>query len=117
MSLSQGVVGTATGFLLRGPHQRRVRTFIETRLDDVRSDRTAHQLRLEQLIPSLVEEFGGKKSAEEIRACADAVLGEFVDVPVRMFVLTLAHRRARECLLDGSCASLIASTRVSALGS
>jgi hypothetical protein len=56
-----------------------------------------------------VEEFGDEKPAEEIRACADAVLGELIDVPVRRFVLTLAHRRARECLRDGSCASLVAS--------
>ena len=96
--------------LIRDEIARRVRNFIETRLDDVRSDRTAHELRLEKLIPSLVEEFGDEKPAEEIRACAEAVLGEFVDVPVRRFVLTLAHRRARECLREGSCASLVAST-------
>lgn len=80
-----------------------------TRLDDVRSDPTAHQLRLEKLIPSLVDEFAAERPAEEIRACADAILGELVDVPVRRFVLTLAHRRARECLRDGSYASLVAS--------
>jgi hypothetical protein len=56
-----------------------------------------------------VEEFGREKPAEEIRACADAVLGEFAHVRVRSFVLTLAHRRARECLNDGNCASLVAS--------
>jgi hypothetical protein len=37
------------------------------------------------------------------------VLAEFADVPVRSFVLTLAHRRARECFRDGSCAELVAS--------
>jgi arsenate reductase len=86
----------------------RVREFVETRLDDVRTDQTAHRQRLQKLIPSLVEEFGDEKPAEEIRACADTVLAEFADVPVRRFVLTLAHRRARECLRDGSCASLVA---------
>jgi hypothetical protein len=80
-----------------------------TRVDDVRTDETAHRLRLQKLIPSLVEEFGDEKPAEEIRACADAVLAEFVDVPVRSFVLTLAHRRARERLRNGSCAELVAS--------
>jgi arsenate reductase (thioredoxin) len=86
----------------------RVREFVEMRLDDVRTDQTAHRQRLQKLIPSLVEEFGDEKPAEEIRACADTVLAEFADVPVRRFVLTLAHRRARECLRDGSCASLVA---------
>jgi hypothetical protein len=95
--------------LIRDEIERRVRDFAETRLDCVRTDRTAHELRLEKLIPSLVEEFGDDKPAEEIRACADVVLSEFVDVPVRRFLLTLAHRRARECLRDGSCASLVAS--------
>jgi hypothetical protein len=75
----------------------------------IRTDETAHRLRLQQLIPSLVEEFGHEKPAEEIRACADAVLADFADVPVRSFVLTLAHRRARECLRDGTCTPLVAS--------
>jgi hypothetical protein len=94
---------------IRDEIEQRVREFVETRLDDVRTDETAHRLRLQKLIPSLVEEFGHEKPAEEIRACADVVLGEFADVPVRSFVLTLAHRRARGCLRDGSCASLVAS--------
>jgi arsenate reductase (thioredoxin) len=94
---------------IRDEVEHRVRDFIETRLGDVRSDETAHRLRLQKLIPSLVEEFGDERPAEEIRACADAVLAEFADVPVRSFVLTLAHRRARECLRDGSCAELVAS--------
>jgi arsenate reductase (thioredoxin) len=94
---------------IRDEIEQRVRDFIATRLDDVRSDETAHRLRLQKLIPSLVDEFGGEKRAEEIRACADAVLAGFADVPVRTFVLALAHRRARECLRDGSCAGLVAS--------
>jgi arsenate reductase (thioredoxin) len=93
---------------IRDKIEQRVRDFIATRLDDVRIDETAHRLRLQKLIPSLVEEFGGEKPAEEIRVCADAVLAEFADVPVRSFVLTLPHRRARECLRDGSCAELVA---------
>jgi len=94
---------------IRDEVEQRVRDFIETRLGDVRRDETAHRLRLQRLIPSLVDEFGGEKPAEEIRACADAVLAEFADVPVRSFVLALAQRRARECLRDGSCAELVAS--------
>jgi arsenate reductase (thioredoxin) len=93
---------------IRDEIEQRVEEFVETRLDDIRADRTAHELRLEKLIPSLVEEFADEKPAEEIRACADVVLAEFADVPVRSFVLTLARRRARECLRDGSCASLVA---------
>jgi arsenate reductase len=94
---------------IRDEVEQRVRDFIATRLGDVRSDETAHRLRLQKLIPSLVDEFGGEKPAEEIRACADAVLAGFADVPVRSFVLALAQRRARECLRDGSCAELLAS--------
>jgi arsenate reductase (thioredoxin) len=94
---------------IRDEIEQRVHDFVQTRLDDVRSGETAHRLRLQKLIPSLVEEFGDEKPAEEIRTCADAVLAEFADVPVRSFVLTLAHRRARECLRDGSCAALVAA--------
>jgi hypothetical protein len=94
---------------IRDEVEHRVRDFIEARVGDVRTDETAHRLRLQKLIPSLVEEFGGEKPAEEIRACADAVLAGFADVPVRSFVLALAHRRTRECLRDDSCAELVAS--------
>jgi hypothetical protein len=94
---------------IRDEVEQRVRDFVETRLGDIRSDETAHRLRLQKLIPSLVEEFGDEKPAEEIRACADAVLVDFADVPVRSFVLTLAHRRARECLRDGNCRAVVAS--------
>jgi hypothetical protein len=58
------------------------------------------------LLPSLVEEFEGEKTPDEIRACTDAVLSQFDDTPVRSFVLTLAHRRARECLREPECALL-----------
>lgn len=95
---------------IRNDIEQRVRDFVEGRLDEVRGNSTAHKLRLERLIPSLVDEFGPEKPAEEIRACADFVLNDYADVPVRSFVLTLAHRKARECLKDGSCASLVAST-------
>jgi arsenate reductase (thioredoxin) len=94
---------------IRDEIEQRVRDFVETRVDDVRTDETAHRLRLQKLIPSLVEECGDEKPAKEIGARADAVLAEFADVPVRSFVLTLAHRRARECLRDGSCAEPLAS--------
>jgi hypothetical protein len=82
-------------------------------LERVRKIRDDISQRVNQLVVELDQEdlaaFGDEKPAEEIRACADAVLAGFADVPVRSFVLTLAHRRARECLPDGSCAELVAS--------
>ena len=51
----------------------KVKELIETRLDAIRSDGTAHAMRLQRLLPSLIEDFGAEKPAEEIRACADLV--------------------------------------------
>jgi arsenate reductase len=85
---------------------QRVRAFIETRVDEIRADRTAHELRLERMLPSLVEEFENIRTAEDIRACADAILADYDDVPVRTFILTLADRRIRECLREDLCAAL-----------
>jgi arsenate reductase (thioredoxin) len=92
--------------LIRDEIEGRVREFVETRLDEVRADPTAHRLRLERLLPNLVEEFEGERTPEEIRACADAVLSEFDDAPVRSFILTLAHRRTRDCLREPECSLL-----------
>jgi arsenate reductase (thioredoxin) len=92
--------------LIRDEIEGCVREFVETRLDEVRADPTAHRLRLERLLPGLVEEFEGEKTPEEIRACADAVLSEFDDAPVRSFILTLAHRRTRDCLREAECSLL-----------
>jgi arsenate reductase (thioredoxin) len=92
--------------LIRDEIEGRIREFVETRLDEVRADPTAHRLRLERLLPNLVEEFEGEKTPEEIRACADAVLSEFDDAPVRSFILTLAHRRTRDCLREPECSLL-----------
>ena len=90
---------------IRDEIERRVLALLE-RADEIRADRTAHERRLEQLLPRLVEEFGETKPAEEIRACADAILCEFDDAPVRTFVLTVAERRARDCLREPVCAAL-----------
>jgi arsenate reductase (thioredoxin) len=92
--------------VIRDDLEGRVRTFVDTRLDEVRAARTAHAFRLAKLLPPLVEEFEGVKTPEEIRACADAILSDYDDVPVRSFVLTLADRRARECLREEECAAL-----------
>ena len=91
---------------IRDDIERRVVEFMETRLDEVRADSTAHRLRLGRMLPDLVAEFGETRPAEEIRACADAILAEYDDAPVRSFVLTLAHRRTRECLREENCAVL-----------
>jgi arsenate reductase len=86
---------------IRDAVEVRVRELIDQRLDLIRSDRTAHELRLEALLPGLVEEFGGRYADAEIRTAADAALAEYHDAPVRSFVLTLAHRNARELLRRG----------------
>jgi len=84
----------------------RVKDMIEQRLDAVRTDRTAHQLRLERLLPDLAAEFAGVRSDGEIRACADAILSDYQESPVRSFVMSLAHRRTRDCLRQEQCEAL-----------
>jgi hypothetical protein len=64
-------------------------------------------MRLQRLLPQLVEEFGNEKPADEIRACADRMLKPYDDVNVRSFVLTLAARETRECLREGRCAAVV----------
>ena len=74
-----------------------VRDLIERRIDAVRADRTAHEIRLARLLPGLDAAFPGVPS-RDIRSVADAVLAQFSDVPVRSFVMALAERKARESL-------------------
>ena len=90
---------------IRDEIERRVRDLIDDRLDAIRTDPTAHRVRLNRLLPSLVEEFGGTIPDAESRACADQMLTPYDDAPVRSFVLTLAHSQARECLREGRCAT------------
>jgi arsenate reductase len=92
--------------VIRDTIEAHVRDLVEERLDAIRSDRTAHQMRLEHLLPSLAKEFERQRSAGEIRACADAVLNRYDDVPVRSHILTLAHRQTRECLSHDRCEAL-----------
>jgi arsenate reductase len=87
--------------------EARVKELIEHRLDAIRADHTAHQMRLARLLPDLVKEFSGVRSDGEIRACADAILADYADVPVRSFVMTIAHRRTRECLAAEQCDALV----------
>ena len=76
---------------IRDALEVRVKELIEHRIDAIRSDHTAHQMRLQRLLPGLVEEFEGVRSDAEIRTCADAILAEYQDVPVRSFVMSIAH--------------------------
>jgi arsenate reductase (thioredoxin) len=91
---------------IRDDIERRVRELVDKRADEIRTDRSGHQRRLAQLLPNLISEFGETKTGDEIRACADAILNDFDDVPVRSFVITLAERRIRDCLREPECAAL-----------
>jgi len=88
---------------IRDGIQEQIRELIAVRLDAIRSDRTAHELRLARLLPMLADEFADTKPAEEIRACADAVLAGFDGARIRSHVMTLAHRQTRECLRRDIC--------------
>jgi arsenate reductase len=92
--------------VIRDAIEVRVRDLLDYRLDAIRADRTAHQRRLEHLLPDLAREFAGVRSDGEIRACVDAILSEYAEAPVRSFVMSLAYRKARECLQAERCAAL-----------
>jgi arsenate reductase (thioredoxin) len=94
---------------IRDAIEQRVRDLVEHRVDAIRSDRTAHQRRLADILPELAREFAGRRSDGEIRACADAILNRYDDVPVRSHILTLAHRQTRDCLRQDNCDVLVAS--------
>ena len=94
---------------IRDEVEARIQDLIENRLSAIRADRTAHQLRLQRLLPDLVKEFDGVRSDGEIRACADAILADYDEAPVRSFVMTLAHRRTRECLAAEHCDALVSA--------
>jgi hypothetical protein len=93
---------------IRDAIDEHVSELVMDRLDAIRSDRTSHQLRLARLLPGLINEFSDRCSDAEIRSCADAVLGQYADVPVRSFTMTLAHRRTRECLNRETCDMVLA---------
>ncbi len=92
--------------LIRDAIEERVRALVRDKLEAIRSDRTAHELRLGHVLPALIREFDGRRSPEQIRACADAVLDRFDDVPVRSHIVTLALRQTRECLRRDFCDAL-----------
>ena len=91
---------------IRDAVEVRVRELIEQRIDAIRSDPTAHQLRLQRLLSDLAREFEDVRSDAEIRTCADAILTGYQDAPVRSFVMSIAHRRTRDCLRAEHCDAL-----------
>jgi len=94
---------------IRDAVESRVKDLLESRIEAIRSDRTAHQIRLARLLPDLQAEFEGMRSDAEIRTCADAILAEYQEAPVRSFVMTIANRRARSCLRQEHCDVLSAA--------
>jgi hypothetical protein len=65
-----------------------------------------HPRRLARPPPTLVAEFEGMPTPEEIRACADAILSKYDDAPVRSFVLTLADRTHASVFRADRCYAL-----------
>jgi arsenate reductase (thioredoxin) len=88
---------------IRDGIEAHVGELLSERLQEIRTDRTAHEMRLTRLLPMLAAEFAGSKPDAEIRACADAVLRTFEGARVRSHIMTLAHRRTRECLRRETC--------------
>ena len=88
---------------IRDQIELRVGDLLANRAEEIRADNTAHQMRLSNLLPGLIETFEGVRTPEEIRVCADAILDDYDDVPIRSHVLTLARRRIAECLRVDVC--------------
>ncbi len=88
---------------IRDTIDARVRELATERIDAIRDDGTSHRWRLAKLLPQLIDEFGETRSPEVIRECADRILEGYDDVPVRSHILTLAHKRTRDCLRQDTC--------------
>lgn len=88
---------------IRDSIESHVGELIDTKLDLIRSDRTAHELRLAELLAELGSEFEARHSPADIRACADAVLLRYDEAPVRSYAGTLALRQTRDCLRKDTC--------------
>jgi arsenate reductase len=91
---------------IRDAIEARVLELVDTKLDTIRSDPTAHRFRLQHLLPKLADEFEPTRSPEEIRVCADAILSRYDDDAVRSYTQVLAYRRTRECLQKETCDAL-----------
>jgi arsenate reductase (thioredoxin) len=88
---------------IRDMIDERVRELAHEKIHAIRSDATSHRWRLAKLLPQLIEEFGEKREPEVIRGCADRILDDYDHVPIRSHILTLAHKRTRECLRQERC--------------
>jgi arsenate reductase (thioredoxin) len=88
---------------IRDTIDERVTELATEKIAAIRLDPTAHRFRLAKLLPQLIDEFGDTRSPEVIRGCADRILDEYDDVPVRSHIFTLAHKRTRECLRQENC--------------
>ena len=84
--------------VIRDEIEKRVKDLAQDRIGAIREDRRQHQMRMGQLVPGLVHEFGDRLDDEEIRGIADEILDQYEEVPIRSFVMTLANRGAREIL-------------------
>jgi arsenate reductase len=91
---------------IRDMIDERVHELATKRIDAIRLDATAHRWRLAKLLPQLINEFGAIRPPEVIRGCADRVLDDYGAVPIRSYVLTLAHNQTRACLREDTCALL-----------
>ena len=90
---------------IRDEIESRVKDLATNRIAAIREDRRQHQMRMAQLVPGLLDEFGDRLSDEEIRRISDEILDSYEEVPIRSFVMTLANRRCRELLKERSAAS------------
>ena len=88
----------------------RVKELAHQKIHAIRLDATSHRFRLAKLLPQLIAEFGDTRPAEVIRGCADRILDDYDDVPIRTHVFTLAHKRTRECLRKEHC-DILETTR------
>ena len=91
---------------IRDMIDERVHELATEKIDAIRLDATSHRWRLAKLLPQLIDEFGDTRPPEVIRGCADRVLDDYDDVPVRSHILTLAHKQTRDCLRQEHCALL-----------
>lgn len=80
-------------------------------IDEIRHDDTSHRWRLAKLLPGLIDEFSETREPEVIRGCADRVLDQYDDVPIRSHILTLADKQTRACLQEERCELLEPAVR------
>lgn len=86
--------------------EQQVKELVTEKIDAIYADTTAHRLRLERLLPNLISEFADSRAPEVIRGCADRILAEYDDVPIRSHILTIAQKQTRDCLRRDTCTVL-----------